>query len=77
MFLGIGFSDILWFLAVLGAVFIWLIIVGYKKGFNKGSIGNKNRTLWKVIFILSIAALVVPLLGASLIYIVLGVIFGF
>ena len=76
MFLGIGFSDILWFLAVLGAVFIWLIIVGYKKGFNKGSIGNKNRTLWKVIFILSIAALV-PLFGASLIAITLGGTFGF
>ena len=76
MFSDIGFLDLLYFLAVLGAVFIWLIIVGYKKGFNKGSIGNKDRTLWKVIFILSIATLV-PLFGASLIAIALGGTFGF
>ena len=76
MFLGVIFSDILWFLAVLGAVFICLIIIGYKKGINRGSTGNKNRTLWKVIFVLGIMALV-PLLGASLITIVAGGTFGF
>jgi heme/copper-type cytochrome/quinol oxidase subunit 2 len=35
-------------------VSIFLLIVGYKKGITKGAVGNKYRTLWQVLFYISI-----------------------
>ena len=42
------------FSSALLVVSICLLIVGYKKGINKVSVGNKNRTLWQVLFCIGI-----------------------
>ena len=42
-------------------VSIFLLIVGYKKGITKDAVGHKYRTLWQVLFYISIMVLLLVL----------------
>ena len=60
------------FFGVLLAILIGLIIVGAKKGINKGSL-SKHKTLWIITFVLSIL-LTLPVLGFLFIGLLLNII---
>jgi hypothetical protein len=54
------FEGLLFSIVLLG-VSIFLLILGYKKGVIKRSVGNKNQPFWQVIFYLSIMLLLLVL----------------